>query len=273
MAEAVERWKVTLLCLAPTFLKNLLRVATKKQLHSLRLVVSGAEKAPAEIYDVLSKLNPQAVLIEGYGITECAPILTLNPPDQPRQGVGLPLPQVEITIVNPETYEPVNLGQQGLILARGPNVFSGYLNGQHVSPFIEREGHKWYITGDLGYLDSRSYLTLSGRLKRFVKIGGEMVSLAAIEEILLQELPRKGFHLEPEMPALAVCSVEQEGRKGEIHLFTTLNLNVEEANHILRTSGMSNIIKIRAIQKLPYIPLLGSGKIDYRRLSSLLEKS
>lgn len=271
IAEAVERWKVTLLCLAPTFLKNLLRVSTEKNLKSLRMVVTGAEKTAPELITKLRELNGEALLVEGYGITECAPILTLNPPGAPPQGVGIPLPEVELRIVNPETYEPVPIGQQGLILARGPNIFSGYLDPKLASPFLEMGGKKWYNTGDLGFLDSRNYLTLSGRLKRFVKIGGEMVSLTSIEDILHQKGPQKGWQLDPDLPSFAVCPLEIDGKKSEMHLFTTFETTVDEVNQILRESGMSNIIKIRSVKKLPFIPLLASGKIDYRKLATKLQ--
>lgn len=271
LAMAIERWRVTLLCLAPTFLKNLLRVSTEKQLRTLRLVVSGAEKAASELYQTLSELNTNASLIEGYGITECAPILTLNPPDKPVQGVGMPLPDVELKIVHPETLIPLPIKEQGLILARGPNIFKGYLDPNISSPFIEVEGKNWYQTGDLGYLDERNYLTLSGRIKRFAKIGGEMVSLAAIEEILFQKAESKGWKLDPHKPSLAVCSLEIEGKKSEMHLFTTFSVTTEEVNQILRESGMSNVIKIRSVRKVPYIPVLGTGKIDYRGLVASLE--
>lgn len=273
LAEAVERWRVTLLCLAPTFLKNLVRVGTEKQLSSLRLVVAGAEKTAAELFDRLRELNRSATLIEGYGITECAPILTINPPDQPPQGVGPPLPHVEIKIVDPETLTPLPLGQQGLVLAQGPNVFRGYLDASLASPFVTVEGKSWYQTGDLGSLDERGYLTLSGRLKRFVKIGGEMVSLAAIEEILQKMGPKQDGASDPSSPSLAVCALEVEGKKSEIYLFTTFDTTTEAANHTLRDSGMSNIIKIRAVKKVPFIPLLGTGKIDYRRLASKLNNN
>ena len=270
MAEAIERWRVTLLCLAPTFLKNLFRVTSPKQLKSLRLVVAGAEKTAAELFERLAELNPQALLIEGYGITECAPILTLNPPNKPSHGVGIPLPQVEILIVDPEKHIPLPLGEQGLILARGPNVFSGYLDPHLSTPFVECEGKKWYQTGDLGHLNSSHYLILSGRLKRFVKIGGEMVSLASIEETLQQVASQKGWQLEKDVPSLAVCPLEQEGKKSEMHLFVTFDATVDEVNQVLRESGMSNLIKMRSVKKIPFIPLLGTGKIDYRRLLSRL---
>jgi acyl carrier protein len=273
VAEAVERWQVTLLCLAPTFLKNLLRVATARNLQSLRLVVVGAEKAASELFDRLKELNPKTILIEGYGITECAPILTINPPQSPHQGVGRPLPHVEIKIVNPETQAPLKIGEAGLVLARGPNIFDRYLDPTLPSPFIFVDGHSWYSTGDIGALDERGYLSLSGRLKRFVKIGGEMVSLTAIEDALQQRGPvqQQGWVLDTERPALAICALEIAGKKSEIYLFTTFDTSVEVVNHILRASGMSNIIKIRSVKKIPYIPVLGTGKIDYRRLETMLK--
>ena len=97
-----------------------------------------------------------------------------------------------------------------------------------------------------------------------------MVSLTSIEETLQQMGPKKGWKLDPEFPSLAVCALEIEGKKSEMHLFTIFDTTPEEVNTILRESGMSNIIKIRSVKKLPFIPLLGSGKIDYRSLASKL---
>lgn len=266
MASLIEKWKVTLLCIVPTFLKNLVRVASSEQLSSLRFVVTGAEKTPDELYEKMGKLNPHAVLGEGYGITECAPILTLNPYGQKRIGVGLPLKDVDILIVHPETHIPLPRNKEGLILAWGPNIFSGYLNPKIASPFMEIGGKKWYVTGDLGFLNEEGYLILSGRLKRFVKVGGEMISLASIEETLLAEAYVKGWSND-DKPFLAVSAKEEEGKKGEIHLFTTFDITLEEANDILKKRGMSNLIRIFQVHKVPFIPLLGTGKIDYKALS------
>lgn len=266
MAQAIQKWGITLFCIAPTFLKNLLRVAKDEQLKSLRLVVTGAEKTPQEVFEKVSELNARASVKEGYGITECAPILTLNPPAKHSMGVGLPIPGVELLIVHPETHLPLPIGEKGLILARGPNVFKGYLDPNITPPFLEVNGKKWYQTGDLGYLNEEGYLTLSGRLKRFIKIGGEMVSLAAVEEALTQSAKQKGWKVDPERPYLAVCAREDEGKKSEMHLFITVPLTVEEANQILKESGMSNLIRLRSVKQIPFIPLLGTGKIDYRSL-------
>lgn len=270
IAEAIERWQASLLCLAPTFLKNLARVATKEQLTSLRLIVSGAEKLADELYERFSQLNEQVVLLEGYGITECAPILTLNLPELPHHGVGAPLPGIELKIVHEETLTPLAEGELGLILARGPNVFHGYLDPHLASPFVELEGKKWYLTGDLGYIKDGRFLILCGRLKRFVKIGGEMVSLTAIEDVLAQAGASRGWSFDGETPSLAVCALELEGKKSEMHLFTTVDTSIDEVNALLRQAKMSNIIKIRSVKKLSHIPLLGTGKIDYRKLSAKL---
>lgn len=270
MALAIARWKVTILCSAPTFLKNLLRVSDAQKLSSLRLVVSGAERAPADLFDKLADLNPHTCIIEGYGITECAPILTLNPPHKPTTGVGVPLPGIELKIVHPETGESTT--DQGLILARGPNIFHGYLDPNLPSPFVESGGKQWYQTGDLGFINGGGYLTLSGRLKRFIKIGGEMVSLGAVEEALIQSAPNMGWELDPENPSIAICALEHDGKKSEMHLFTTVNTTSDEVNKALRDSGMSNLIKVRSVRQIPFIPLLGTGKIDYKKLSTTLEE-
>jgi long-chain-fatty-acid--[acyl-carrier-protein] ligase len=266
VALAIERWTVTLLCLAPTFLKNLLRVANEGNLRTLRLVVTGAEKAPEGMFEAMRALNKNSYVVEGYGITECGPILTLNPPGKPSKGVGIPLPGVELMIIDSETKKPLKIEERGLILARGPNIFKGYLDPGLPSPFIEVEGKSWYQTGDLGYLDSQGYLTLAGRLKRFIKIAGEMISLGAVEEILIQAAKQQGWELDPEHPSLAVCALEEEGKKGELHLFTIFDATLEEVNQVLREGGMSNLIKMRSVTKLTFIPLLGTGKIDYKRL-------
>lgn len=186
------------------------------------------------------------------------------------QGVGTPLPEVELLIVTPDEHTPLKVEECGLILARGPNIFSGYLDRTLTPPFVEVEGKNWYLTGDLGYLDSRGYLTLSGRLKRFVKIGGEMISLGAVEEVLFQAAEAQGWKLDPELPSLAVWAVEEEGKKSEIHLFTLFETTADQVNQVLRESGMSNLIKVRTVTKLPFIPILGTGKIDYKQLSTKL---
>ena len=143
-------------------------------------------------------------------------------------------------------------------------MFNGYLNQQR-DPFLILNGKKWYRTGDFGFIDETNHVILSGRLKRFAKVGGEMISLIAIEETLVNAL-----HLPKDFPSLAICADDQSSDKAKVILFTTVDLEKEQANDILKTSGFSRLIKISTVQKIDEIPLMASGKTDYRKLSTLL---
>jgi long-chain-fatty-acid--[acyl-carrier-protein] ligase len=268
LAEGIERWKITLFCSAPSFLKGLFSVALKGQLDTVRMFVSGAEKASAELYERVKKLGNGAKLVEGYGITECSPILTMVRPNLPPKGVGHPLPDIEMCMIHPETFELLPPGIDGEICVRGPNVFNGYLDNPR-SPFIEIQGKTWYRTGDIGHQDADGALILSGRLKRFTKIGGEMISLTAVEEVISSELHRLG-KLSSEGPSLALLADERNAAKSQLILFTTIDLSREQANDLLQNSGFSRLIKISAVQKIEEIPLMGTGKTDYRTLQSKL---
>lgn len=268
LAQRFQRWQVTIMCGAPTFIKGMLKAATPEQIKTMRLCVTGAEKAPPELYQMLINYGKGNLLMEGYGITECSPILTMNPPGGCPKGVGKPLPGIELCIVNPETEELLPTGQQGLILAKGPNVFKGYLNPGLNSPFTEVKGERWYKTGDLGFLDDQGVLTISGRMKRFIKMGGEMVSLASVEESLLQMAPIKGWPINQEGPTLAVCAKEFQDGKSKLFLFTIFDSNVDEINQALKESGFSNLVKISSVTTLKELPIMGTGKINYRLLES-----
>lgn len=267
LASAFERWGATLICGAPTFIKGMFKAANPEQLKNLRLCVTGAEKAPPELFAMVEKTGAGHDLIEGYGITECSPVLTFNRPYKPHKGVGQPLTGVEILIVHPETLEPVPSGTQGLILARGPNIFAGYINPGLTSPFVTVHGKEWYRTGDLGQLDADNFLTLSGRLKRFVKIGGEMISLESIESALLHAADAQGWSHE-EGPLLAVSAKEFEGEKTKLFLFTRFDSTVDEINRILKECGFSNLVRVTSVKKLEEIPIMGTGKVNYRLLES-----
>jgi len=266
LAKGFEKWGVTIICGAPTFIKGMLKVIKPEQLKTLRLCITGAEKMPPELDQTITNLGKPNMLFEGYGITECAPVLTFNRTEKPRKGVGEAIPGVDIAIVNVNTHAPVPKGETGLILARGPNVFSKYLNPGLATPFIQLNGHQWYNTGDLGHLDSEGNLHISGRLKRFIKIGGEMVSLASIEDALLQEALKKRLGYGDEGPILAITAKEQPGEKTKINLFTKFDITVDDVNKSLKDAGFSNLVKVSSVTKLPEIPIMGTGKVNYRLL-------
>lgn len=273
LARDIEEWKISLFCCAPSFIKALFRVAQVDQLQTLRLVVAGAEKAPQELFDYVKEHLPEAELLEGYGITECSPVVTINRPEAPPQGVGLPLFGVEIVAFDPVTHQPLPIGQEGEIYIAGPSVFDGYL-GNSRNPFVSVNGKRWYASGDRGYLDAEGHLILVGRLKRFVKIGGEMVSLGGLEEELIRLAKEKRWVSDAgEGPLLAVSSREKETDKPSIVLFTTFTVSKEDVNAALKDCGFGRLAKISEVRVIEQIPLTGTGKTHYRLLDETFKSS
>lgn len=268
LAEGIERWEATLFCSPPSFLKGLFSAAKAEQLKTVRFFITGAEKAPAELFERVEKLKNGAILIEGYGITECSPIVTITRINLPPKGVGALLSGMELCTIHVETSQLLPFGSEGEICLRGPNVFSGYLGNASI-PFIEIDGKKWYRTGDIGYLDADGNLILSGRLKRFTKLGGEMISLSAVETALSQELLSRG-KISPDTPSLAVCSDERILGKPRLILFVTMPLQEEEANEMLKKQGFSRLVKIFKVISVEEIPLMSTGKTNYRQLQTIL---
>jgi long-chain-fatty-acid--[acyl-carrier-protein] ligase len=233
---------------------------------SIRYVISGAEAMPLAVKELFDSLTTDAKLLEGYGITECAPILTANPTDrQKMNSVGKFIPCVEAIILDLNTGKQAETGQSGMIYVRGNNVFHGYLGDESINPFEEINGKTYYKTGDLGYLDEDGYLFITGRLKRFIKIAGEMISLPFIEKILLQAYDNQ------EKQVLAVEGSDKT-TPPQIVLFSTLPVNLDEINKYLLSNGVAPIAKIRRIIEIDEIPVLGTGKIDYKVLRKMIEE-
>ena len=263
LAQTIREWGISIICSAPSFLVNLLRQGKKHPFDQVRVVVAGAEKPSAELYELLPVAAPHSLFWIGYGITECAPVLSVNSFGDKMHGVGKAIPSVRFRIVEIENYEktcPNNTA--GMILASGPNIFKGYFHTDSSNAFFEKDGIRWYVTGDLGALSDEGYLTITGRLKRFVKIGGEMVSLGALESALA----KAALFPETDGPQLAICAKgESEGRPRLI-LYATKNIPLPQVNTILRQHGFSNLVRIDQVITLEEIPLSGTGKIAYRKL-------
>jgi long-chain-fatty-acid--[acyl-carrier-protein] ligase len=266
LARLIEAYGITLLVGTPTFLNGILRAATDAHLRSLRLVVAGAEKCPAHVYETLARRFPQVTVLEGYGITECSPVVSLSDPAAPRPGtIGRVLPSFSYALQDLETGGRAAPGKAGMLLVRGPCVFGGYLRYDGPSPFVDFEGGSWYRTGDLVSESADGILTFVGRLKRFVKLGGEMISLPAIEEVLGRSFLRG----DEDKPVLAVESTPHD-LNPELVLFTTLDLSREAANRALKEAGLSALHNLRRVVRVDAIPLLGTGKADYRALRDRL---
>lgn len=315
-------WRPSVTVSPPTFLEGMLLKAQAGDVASLRLAFVGAEKCPMSVYQAFSAQTGGGVLCEGYGVTECAPGVCVNPPDAPRPGtIGLALPSVSLAVVVEGNVEQGDTaqgeafscdacgeslcqaeslrraghqtsavplrragpGEQGMLLIAGPNVFAGYLSppvcrqkeGQGIEPyttqpddpFVTFEGRRWYRSGDLVSADATGHLTFRGRLKRFVKIGGEMLSLPQMEELLLTAVEAQRAGREGPLLALESCDVDD---KPVIHLFTTVPLSREEANAILRAGGLSGLHAVHGVLSVQAIPVLGTGKTDYQSLKHLL---
>jgi acyl-CoA synthetase (AMP-forming)/AMP-acid ligase II/1-acyl-sn-glycerol-3-phosphate acyltransferase/acyl carrier protein len=264
LATLMQAYKGTLAVATPTFLQGILRASKPGQLANLRLAVVGAEACPPQIYQLLAERCPAAVLIEGYGITECSPIVSLSPPEDPRPGtIGRMLPSLVHALVDAETGEPVGDGAAGMLLLRGPTIFSGYL-GEAPEPFVEHAGERWYKTGDIVRAGTDGVFSFVGRLKRFIKLGGEMISLPAIEAALQEKLSSPS----DEGPILAVLATS--GDHPELVLYTTTEVDREQANKVLREAGLSPLYNLRRVEKVDAIPVLGTGKTDYRSLQDKL---
>ncbi len=259
LAKICDAHKVTLLIGTPTFLNGIAGGLIDKTLDHVRIAFTGAEKCQPYVYKALEASFPKVTVCEGYGITECSPVVSINDPKRPAAGtIGKILPSMEYALVHAETGKAVQNGKTGRLLLRGPNVFSGYLNHQGKSPFTTYQDKEWYDSGDL-VQENNGILTFAGRLKRFVKLGGEMISLPAIEEVLVKQ------YQAGDEPVLAVSATPGDDHP-EIILFVTATLSRETVNITLREHGFSPLHNIRRIIEMGEIPVLGTGKTDYRAL-------
>ncbi|NMA46537.1 MAG: AMP-binding protein [Lentisphaerae bacterium] len=263
LARLTAAYRATMLVGTPTFIANILRRGDSEQVRTVRLIITGAEKCPAETLALFRAKCPSAAFLEGYGITECSPVVALNQPGDAKAGsIGKILPCLDWRVLDQE-MKPVPAGGTGMLYVSGPSVFGGYMNYEGPSPFVDFEGKTWYRTGDLVSADEEGFIFFKGRLKRFVKIGGEMVSLPAIEEVLMEKYRSEDVPL-----PLAVEALGTE-EQPLVTLFTVLDISREQANTTLREAGLSPIHNIRQVMSLTVMPVLGSGKTDYQTLKKM----
>jgi len=267
IAHLIEEYRVSLMVGTPAFLNGIVNAASTRQLQTLRFAISGAEKCPSAVYKAISEHCPNIKLLEGYGVTECSPIVSFNMESSPEPyTIGRVMPSFEHVIIDVDTGKEVGRNRAGVLLVRGPSVFSGYLNYDGESPFIDHKGKEWYKTGDLVSEDTDGVLTFCGRLKRFVKLGGEMISLPAIEEVLAPHFVGD----DEEGPVIAVEATPSE-ENPELILFTVKDTDRVSVNSYLRDAGLSALHNIRHVIKLNEIPVLGTGKTNYLELKKHLE--
>jgi acyl-[acyl-carrier-protein]-phospholipid O-acyltransferase/long-chain-fatty-acid--[acyl-carrier-protein] ligase len=242
-----------------TFLNGYARKAHPYDFRSLRYLFAAAEKLQEATALAWSQKYGVRIL-EGYGATECAPCLSVNTPLEPLYGsVGRLLPGLE------HRLEPVEgVAEGGRLFVRGPNVMKGYLNAEANAKFQALGG--WYDTGDIVSVDAAGYLHIRGRMKRFAKVSGEMVSLTAVEDALAGAFPQHGLHCQ-----IAVITRPEEN-KGEALIAVTNEpkLTLDEIRDAIKAKGLTNLSVPREIKVVPEIPKLGTGKVNHRELQALL---
>jgi acyl-[acyl-carrier-protein]-phospholipid O-acyltransferase/long-chain-fatty-acid--[acyl-carrier-protein] ligase len=272
VGKLVKEHQASILMATPTFLSSYMRRCEPEQFKSLRMVTVGAEK----LKEALAKEFKEkfgVVPMEGYGCTELSPVVCINLPDfdgpgelqkaQQQGTIGLPLPGIAVKVVDQNTGEALGIGSEGILLIRGPNVMKGYLNHPEKTKEVIKDG--WYSTGDIAKINDDGFITITDRLSRFSKIGGEMVPHIKIEEAI------HNFLNSPEQVCV-VAAVPDDKRGEKIIVLHTVDLDIPAVLDGLRKSGLPNlwIPDADAFRKIEAIPLLGSGKLDLGAIKKLI---
>jgi len=250
--------KATCLVGTPSFFWGYLRKSEKGDFDTLRIALTGADKCPEALREGFKNKHNITVL-EGYGATECSPVISTNTMHANRPGsVGKPIPGIQVRIENYETGEECALGEDGRILVKGDSVMKGYFNDFEQTSLHIRRG--WYDTGDMGNLDEDGYLWHVGRLKRFVKIGGEMVSLVKIEDVLEKFIPEDSH----------CCVVEIPDAIKGARIVAVVTTPLDEKTVLKEMAGYLPAIALPKIFLVwETLPKMGSGKIDFRTISEM----
>jgi len=256
--ELVYGSNATILFGTDTFLAGYARAAHAYDFRSIRYVIAGAEPVKQSTRDLwMEKFGVR--ILEGYGVTEAAPVLALNTPMFNKFGaVGRLMPGVE------HKLEPMpGVEDGGRLLVRGPNVMMGYLKIDKPG-VVQPPENGWHDTGDIVTIDAQGYVTIKGRAKRFAKIGGEMVSLAAIEQLAAELWPG----------ALSAAATEIDPRKGERIILITQHKDATRADFqaYAKSKGAADLMIPTEILVVEQVPLLGSGKIDFAAVTKLVRE-
>lgn len=258
ICDIVREEKATFLVGTPSFFWGYLRKSEPGDFDSLRIMLCGADKCPETLRDAFKEKH-DIILYEGYGATECSPVISANCPEHNKPGsVGKPIDGVQVRIENYETGEECGLGEDGRILVKGDSVMKGYFNDFEQTSMHMRRG--WYDTGDMGNIDEEGYLWHVGRLKRFVKIGGEMVSLVKIESVL--------DRLIPEDAQCCVVEVPDSIKGAKIVAVVTTEVDKKGIGKKM-AEELPKIAIPKTFLVMEDLPKMGSGKIDFRTITEL----
>jgi len=276
IGELCQKYGVTIMIATPTFCWEYVRRCAPDVFKSMRLAIVGAEKMKPELA-IAFKDKFGVDLYEGYGCTELSPVVAVGTPgysgrDERQIGhkpgtIGHPIPGVAVRIVDLDTFKDLGPGLEGMLLVKSPSVMLGYLDDPELTRQVIWEDG-WYITGDIARMDYDGFVTITDRLSRFSKIGGEMVPHIQVEDALHRAL---GTH----EPKLAVTAVPDD-QKGErlVVLHTDLEMPVEELLKRLRDQNLPKLWTPRRENffRVEALPVLGSGKLDLHHLKEMARK-
>ena len=248
--------KASILLATDTFVNQYARASEADELGGLKFIVCGAEKVRDETHALIAERFGGVPVLEGYGATEASPVIAVNKPTDNRPGtVGGLLPGQEVRV------EPVEgIAEGGRFFVRGPNIMAGYLREDGG---VDAPEQGWHDTGDVVTITDDQWITIKGRVKRFAKIGGEMVSLTAAEDLATAVWP-DGRHAVISMP---------DKKKGEKLILITDRHDADVAPLVAhaQTIGAPELAVPRRILKVTEVPVLGSGKTDYVAIQRMAE--
>lgn len=275
IGKLIAKYSGQIMFTTSTFLQGFIRRCSPLDLSSLEFIICGAEKLAPRVRDAFKdKFGVEP--LEGYGTTECSPVVSLNLPDYRAPGfyqkgtkrgsIGLPLPGICVKAVNPETGAPVEEGQPGMLCIKGPNVMQGYLGLPEKTAEVLKDG--WYETGDIVTLDEEGFITITDRLARFSKIGGEMVSHTQVEEALHNLI-------DTTERMVAVTGVPDQSKGERLVVLHTLD-NGEFDDLVAKLDELELpkicIPKSGAFYNVDEIPVLGTGKMDLKAVKTMAQK-
>jgi acyl-[acyl-carrier-protein]-phospholipid O-acyltransferase/long-chain-fatty-acid--[acyl-carrier-protein] ligase len=276
-AQLIKENEITLLLATPTFLRGYMKKAEPSQMEPLQLIVRGAEKLQEELRIAFKEKFGKDVM-QGYGLTETAPVVSVNLPDPPRNkpsdqiqpaerpgSTGKLAPGIAARIRDPESGKRLSLHETGMLWLRGPNIFEGYLNNSEKTAEVMEDG--WFKTGDLGRFDEDGFLYIEGRLSRFSKIGGEMVPHETLETRICKAL---GFEKQEDR-IVAVVGVSDEAKGEATVLLSTEEIELGSLRKKLLDAGVPSLWIPKKLRKVEEIPVLGSGKLDVKSCKELAE--
>jgi len=263
VCQYIRDYKVTFIAATPAFFYGYLKKSEPGDFATVKIAIAGADKLPDKVYEGFQKKHG-ITLLEGYGTTETSPVIATNYPGSHKPGsIGRPIPNTQVRILDINTDKIMGPNQEGKIMVKGDLVMEGYLHDLEETSLRIRNG--WYDTGDIGMIDEDGFMYHRGRFKRFVKVGGEMVSLVKVEDILSQLLPED-----------VICCVDVPNPTKGADVVAAVANGDFDMHKVMKQlkKELPSIAIPKQFYVIDDIPMMPSGKVNFRAVEKLCrEKS